>query len=52
MAMSAPIIALVFIGLLLVALGLFAAGNIWIVALGIASVAFAGILQVMGQRRS
>jgi hypothetical protein len=47
-----PVAALVFIGLLLVGLGLFAAGNIWIVALGVASVAFAGVLQVWGARKS
>ena len=52
MQTTIPVAALVLIGILLVGLGLFAAGNIWIVALGVASVAFAGLLQVWGARKS
>jgi hypothetical protein len=52
MQTTVPVAALVFIGVLLVGLGLFAAGNIWIVVLGVASVAFAGVLQVWGQKKS
>jgi len=47
-----PVATLVLIGALLVGLGLFAAGNIWVVVLGVASVAFAGVLQVWGQKKS
>jgi len=49
---TVPVAALVLIGILLVGLGLFAAGNIWVVVLGVASVAFAGVLQVWGQKKS
>jgi hypothetical protein len=47
-----PVGVLVLIGVLLVGLGVFAAGNMIMVGLGVGSVAFAGLLQVLGQRRS
>ena len=52
MSSSLPIVVLVFIGILLVGLGMFAAGSIELTALGVASVAVAGVLQVLSQRRS
>jgi hypothetical protein len=48
--MNAPVTALVFAGLLLVVLGLFVAGNLGIVALGLASIFGGGLLQVLGDR--
>ena len=49
--MSVPSIALVVSGMLLVVLGLFAAGNMIVVALGIVALVAAGILEVLGSRR-
>ena len=48
--MSAPISALVFVGLLLVVIGLLVAGNLELVALGVASLFGAGLLQTVGAR--
>jgi hypothetical protein len=50
--MTVPVIVLLFLGILIAGLGLFAAGNIYVVGLGVACVVIAGILQVVGQRRS
>jgi hypothetical protein len=47
----AAIGALLFVGLLLVFLGLFAAGNFLIVVTGVAAIAIAGVLSVFAQRR-
>jgi len=44
--------ALVIIGILLVVLGIFAAGNLALIVLGVVSLVAAGLLQVMGQRRA
>jgi len=44
--------ALVILGILLVVLGLFAAGNIILVGMGLLALVAAGILQVAGTRRS
>jgi hypothetical protein len=44
--------ALVIIGILLVILGIFAGGNFPLIVLGVVSVAAAGLLQVLGQRRT
>ncbi|HEX8025745.1 MAG TPA: hypothetical protein VF484_06050 [Candidatus Limnocylindrales bacterium] len=49
---SAPVAALTFLGVLIAALGLFAAGNIAIVVVGLVAVFAAGVLQVMGTRRT
>jgi hypothetical protein len=51
MSGSAPVWALTFLGILIVLLGLFAAGNIWLIAAGLAAIAFAGVLQVAGSRK-
>jgi hypothetical protein len=44
--------ALIFLGSLIALLGLFAAGNIIIVLVGLGSIFAAGILQVLGASRS
>jgi hypothetical protein len=48
---SVPVAALTFLGVLIVVLGLFAAGNMAVVIVGLVAIAFAGVLQVFGQRR-
>lgn len=48
--MTAPISALVFVGLLLAVVGLFVAGNLELVALGVASLFGAGLLQALATR--
>jgi hypothetical protein len=48
--MNAPTTALVFVGLLLAVIGLFVAGNLGLVTLGVASLFGAGILQTIGER--
>lgn len=52
MSMSLPVIALTFLGAIIAVLGFFAGGNIPLVVVGLASIAVAGVLQVLGQRRS
>ena len=52
MSFSAPVMALTFLGILIALLGLFAAGNIYLIVTGLVAIAVAGVLQVMGQRRS
>ena len=51
-AVSMPVAALTFLGVLIAALGLFAAGNITVVIVGLVAIVAAGVLQVMGNRRS
>jgi hypothetical protein len=46
-----PVYALTFLGILIALLGLFAAGNIIIVLVGLGSIAVAGVLSVAGGRR-
>jgi len=48
--MNAPTTALVFVGLLLVAIGLFLAGSVGLVGLGIASLFGAGFFQALSDR--
>jgi hypothetical protein len=48
---SLPVYALVFLGILIALLGLFAGGDIQIVIVGLVAIAAGGILQVMGTRR-
>jgi hypothetical protein len=52
MPTTLPVAALTVIGILLVVLGLFAAGSLELIVLGVVAVAIAGILQVAGARRS
>ena len=46
-----PVVTLTVLGILVVMLGLFAAGSIAVAALGLGSIAFAGLLAVIGSRR-
>ena len=48
--MNAPISALVFVGLLLTLVGLFVAGSVVLIGLGVASLFGGGLLQVLGER--
>ena len=48
--MTGTIAALVFVGLLLTAIGLFVAGSLSFVALGIVSLVAGGILQSLNER--
>lgn len=52
MQMSVPVIALTFLGVLLAVLGLFVAGNVTLVVIGLVAVFAAGLLQVLGSRRT
>ncbi len=44
--------ALTVLGILIALLGLFAAGNIAVVVVGLAAIAGAGVLEVLGRNRS
>jgi hypothetical protein len=48
--MSASVTALIFVGLLLTVLGLFVAGNVVLVALGVASLFGAGLFETIASR--
>jgi hypothetical protein len=48
--MTGTIAALVFVGLLLVAIGLFVAGSLSFVALGVVSLISGGLLQALDER--
>jgi hypothetical protein len=50
--LQVPVFALTVLGVLVAVLGLFAAGEIAMVALGLAAVAFGGLLAAVGARRS
>lgn len=52
MPTTAPVAALTTLGILLVVLGLFAAGNLTIVIVGLLAIVAAGILQIAGGRRA
>jgi hypothetical protein len=52
MSSSVPVMALTFLGIIIVVLGLFAAGSVELIIVGLAAVGLAGILQVAGTRRS
>ena len=51
MSSSAPVMALTFLGILIALLGLFAAGNIYLIVTGLVAIGVAGVLQVMGARK-
>lgn len=51
MEMNLPVMVLTGLGALIAILGIFAAGGIELIALGLGAVALAGILQVMGSRK-
>jgi hypothetical protein len=50
METTAPVAALTFLGILLAVLGLFVAGNVVLVIVGLISIFGAGLLQVAGRR--
>ena len=50
MSTSLPVLMLVVLGTVIVVLGLFAAGNIVVSAVGLVAIAFAGVLEVVGRR--
>jgi hypothetical protein len=52
MSISLPVAALSVLGILITVLGLFAAGNMAVVALGLLALFGAGLLEVVGRRRS
>ena len=49
MTTSAPVTALIFIGVILTFLGVFAAGSLPLITIGVAAVFGAGIIAVLGQ---
>ncbi len=51
-AVELPVTVLTVLGILISVLGLFAAGNLVMVAVGLIAVAFAGVLAVLGARRA
>ncbi len=52
MSASLPVLALTVLGVLMSVLGLFAAGNIGVVAVGLVAIFGAGLLEVAGRSRS
>jgi len=50
MQTTAPVASLTFLGILLAVIGLFVAGNMAIVVIGLVSIFGAGLLQVLGRR--
>ena len=52
METSAPVAALTILGILLAVLGLFVAGNIQLVVIGLVAIFGAGLLQVASARRA
>ena len=51
METTAPVAALTILGNLLAVLGLFVAGNIQLVIVGLLAIYAAGVLQILGARR-
>jgi hypothetical protein len=51
MSASLPVLALSVLGILIAILGLFAAGDVRLVIVGLVAIGFAGLLQVLGTRR-
>ncbi len=47
-----PVFTLTVLGAIVAVLGLFAAGEIAVVALGLGAIAFAGLLAALGARRA
>jgi hypothetical protein len=50
METTAPVAALTILGIILAVLGLFVAGNVVLVIIGLVSIFGAGLLQVAGRR--
>lgn len=51
METTAPVASLTVLGILLAVIGLFVAGNMVIVVIGLVSIFGAGLLQALGRRR-
>ena len=51
MSESLPVMALTVLGILLVILGLFVAGSIDLVVIGLLAIAVGGVLEIAGRRR-
>ena len=52
MATGLPVVALSVLGILIAVLGLFAAGNLVVVVVGLVALFAAGVLEILGRRRS
>ncbi|MCI0585083.1 MAG: hypothetical protein L0227_19690 [Chloroflexi bacterium] len=52
MSVTAPVAALTVIGIILAVLGLLVGGGIWLVIIGLIAIGGAGLLQVLGSRRT
>ena len=52
MPSSVPVMALTFLGIVIALLGLFAAGSVELVIVGLVAIGVAGVLQVLGARRT
>jgi len=50
--LNASVLALIFVGLLLAVLGLFAAGSVVLIGLGVAALIAAGAFEAVSSRRS
>ena len=50
MSTSLPVLMLVILGAVIAVLGLFAAGNIVVSAVGLVAIAFGGVLDVAGRK--
>ena len=50
--MVTPVAALTFLGILIVVLGLFVAGNLTVVIVGLLAICSAGVLDVLARRRT
>jgi hypothetical protein len=48
--MSIPVASLTMLGILVSVLGLFVAGNVALLAIGLAAIVIAGVLEVLGGR--
>ena len=49
---SMPVLALSLLGIIIAVVGLFVAGNIQVTIIGLVALGFAGLLQVLSERRS
>ena len=49
---STPVVALTFLGTLITVLGIFVAGNLTVVIVGLLAIGSAGVLELFGRRRT
>ncbi len=52
MPYTLPVVVLVFLGTIIAFLGLFAAGDITVIVVGLVAIFAAGYLEVVGERRT